>query len=118
MLPVNSRACLATGFMSGEARLRNIRVVVLLVWAQPIERPRAHNAEDGAIVQRRAGADDIGTKIGNHTLRATGITASLENGGTLERAATLADNSSTRTPQIYFRKSDETTLDEVERVLI
>jgi hypothetical protein len=29
-------------------------------------------------------------KIGNHTFRAAGITAYVENGGTLEKAATMA----------------------------
>lgn len=71
-----------------------------------------------AMVQRRALAAEIGTKIGNHTFRATGITAYLKNGGTLERAATMANHSSTRTTQLYDRRSDEVTLDEVERVLI
>ena len=71
-----------------------------------------------AMVQRRAAAAEIGTKIGNHTFRATGITAYLKNGGTLERAATMANHSSTRTTQLYDRRSDEVTLDEVERVLI
>ena len=33
---------------------------------------------------RRAGGADIATKIGNHRFRATGITAYLNNGGTLE----------------------------------
>jgi integrase len=34
-----------------------------------------------AMIRRRAAAADIGTKIGNHTFRATGITAYLKNGG-------------------------------------
>ncbi len=38
------------------------------------------------MIQRRALAAKIETKIGNHTFRATGITAYLNNGGTLERA--------------------------------
>jgi integrase len=37
-----------------------------------------------AMIQRRARAAGIRTRIGNHTFRATGITASLKNGGTLE----------------------------------
>ena len=36
------------------------------------------------MVQRRAKAADIATRIGNHTFRATGITAYLKNGGKLE----------------------------------
>jgi integrase/recombinase XerC len=63
-------------------------------------------------------AAGIATKIGNHTLRAPGITACLRNGGTLERAATMANHASTRTTQLYDRRSDDITLDDVERVLI
>ena len=37
------------------------------------------------MIRRRAAAADIETKIGNHTFRATGITADLKNGGTLEK---------------------------------
>jgi integrase/recombinase XerC len=68
-----------------------------------------------AMVQRRAVWAGIATRIGNHTFRATGITAYLKNGGTLERAAAMAN---TRTTQLYDRRSDDITLDEVERVLI
>ncbi len=63
-------------------------------------------------------AADIATKVGNHTFRATGITSYLKNGGTLEKAAQMANHASTRTTQLYDRRSDEVTLDEVERVLI
>ena len=68
------------------------------------------------MIRRRAAAADIETPIGNHTFRATGITAYLKNGGTLEKAAAMANHSSTRTTQLYDRRSDEVTLDEVERV--
>jgi integrase/recombinase XerC len=70
------------------------------------------------MVRRRAVAADIKTAIGNHSFRATGITAYLKNGGTLERAATMANHASTRTTQLYDRRPDDVTLDEVERVLI
>lgn len=70
------------------------------------------------MVRRRAAAAEIATAIGNHSFRATGITAYLKNGGTLERAATMANHASTRTTQLYDRRSDDVTLDEVERVLI
>jgi len=56
-----------------------------------------------AMVRRRAIAAGIGTKIGNHTFRATGITAYLKNGGTLENAAAMANHASTRTTQLYDR---------------
>lgn len=71
-----------------------------------------------AMVQRRAKAAQIKTRIGNHTFRATGITAYLKNGGTLEKAAAIANHASTRTTQLYDRRSDEVNLDEVERILI
>lgn len=71
-----------------------------------------------AMVQRRAVAAGIGTKIGNHTFRATGITAYLKNGGTLENAAAMANHASTRTTQLYDRRHDEISLDEVERIRV
>jgi len=70
------------------------------------------------MVRRRAAAAEIETAIGNHSFRATGITAYLKNGGTLEKAATMANHASTRTTQLYDRRPDDVTLDEVERVLI
>lgn len=70
------------------------------------------------MVRRRASAAEIETAIGNHSFRATGITAYLKNGGTLERAATMANHASTRTTQLYDRRPDDVTLDEVERVMI
>ncbi|MDN7182836.1 tyrosine-type recombinase/integrase [Caballeronia sp. SEWSISQ10-4 2] len=69
-----------------------------------------------AMVRRRAVAAGIGAKIGNHTFRATGITAYLKNGGTLENAAAMANHASTRTTQLYERRRDDISLDEVERI--
>ena len=71
-----------------------------------------------AMVQRRALAAGIGTRIGNHSFRATGITAYLKNGGTLENAAAMANHASTRTTQLYDRRRDEISLDEVERIRV
>jgi integrase/recombinase XerC len=71
-----------------------------------------------AMIRRRAAGAGIETKIGNHTFRATGITAYLKNGGALETAAAMANHSSTRTTQLYDRRSDQVSLDEVERVRI
>ena len=70
------------------------------------------------MVQRRARAAGIDTPIGCHTFRATGITTYLKNGGTLENAAQMAAHASTRTTQLYDRRADEVTLDEVERVMV
>ena len=71
-----------------------------------------------AMIGRRAVAAGISTKICNHTFRATGITAYLKNGGTLEKAAAMANHASTRTTQLYDRRGDEITLDEIERIAI
>jgi site-specific recombinase XerD len=71
-----------------------------------------------AMVQRRTDAAGIATKIGNHSFRATGITAYLKNGGTLEKAAAMANHASTRTTQLYDRRHDEMSLDEVERIRV
>ena len=71
-----------------------------------------------AMIGRRALAAGIKTRIGNHTFRATGITAYLKNGGQLETAAAMANHSSTRTTQLYDRRSDQVNLDEIERVRI
>jgi site-specific recombinase XerD len=71
-----------------------------------------------AMIQRRARGAEIATKICNHTFRATGLTAYLKNGGTLKNAALMANHASTRTTQLYDRRAEEVTLDEVERVAI
>jgi integrase len=60
----------------------------------------------------------VKVKIGCHTLRATGITAYLEAGGTLENAQAMAAHESPRTTKLYDRTGDEITLDEVERITI
>jgi site-specific recombinase XerD len=70
------------------------------------------------MIQRRATAAGIATKIGNHTLRATGITAYLKSKGTLEHAQTIANHASPRTTKLYDRRSDEISLDEVEKIAI
>ncbi|MEM8579595.1 MAG: tyrosine-type recombinase/integrase [Pseudomonadota bacterium] len=70
------------------------------------------------MIRRRARQAGIITPIGCHTFRATGITAYLKNEGTLEKAAQMANHASTRTTQLYDRRADEISLDEVERILI
>ncbi len=71
-----------------------------------------------SMVQRRIRDAGIGTAACNHTFRATGITAYLKNGGTLERAAAMANHASTRTTQLYDRRPDDITLDEIEKIRI
>jgi site-specific recombinase XerD len=83
-----------------------------------LTRTRLPQGNAYAMIGRRATAAGIATKIGNHSFRATGITAYLKNGGTLEKAAAMANHASTRTTQLYDRRHDEMSLDEVERVAI
>lgn len=71
-----------------------------------------------AMIRRRAAAAGIATPIGCHSFRATGITAYLAGGGTLETAAALANHASTRTTQLYDRRHDVVSLAEVERIRI
>ena len=68
------------------------------------------------MIRRRAAAAGIKTEIGCHTFRATGITAYLKNGGRLEIAQQMAAHESARTTGLYDRRSDEVSLDEVERI--
>ena len=71
-----------------------------------------------AMIRRRAATAGIETKLGNHSFRATGITAYIKTGGTLEKAATTANHASRRTTQLYDRRRDEVSLDEVERIVL
>lgn len=68
------------------------------------------------MIRRRAAQAGIATEIGCHTFRATGITAYLKNGGRLEVAQQMAAHESSRTTGLYDRRSDEVSLDEVERI--
>lgn len=71
------------------------------------------------MIKRRAAVAGIPTeRICCHTFRATGITAYLENGGTIERAQVIAAHESPRTTKLYDRTADAPTLDEIERIAI
>ena len=71
------------------------------------------------MVKRRAMTVGIGMeRICCHTFRATGITAYLENGGTLEHAQAIASHESPRTTKLYDRTNDIITLDEIEHIAI
>jgi cytochrome c biogenesis protein ResB len=49
----------------------------------------------------------------NHSFRATGITAYLANGGTLEHAQSMAAHESPRTTKLYDRTKERLTQDEI-----
>jgi site-specific recombinase XerD len=68
------------------------------------------------MIRRRASAAGIHAPIGNHTFRATGITAYLSNGGALEHAQEMAAHESPRTTKLYDRTRELLTQDEVERI--
>ena len=53
-----------------------------------------------AMIQRRARAAGIRTRIGNPTVRATGITAYLKNDGTIEKAAMIANHAKPHDPVV------------------
>jgi integrase/recombinase XerD len=68
------------------------------------------------MIQRRALAAGIATRINCHGFRATGITTYLQNGGKLEVAQQMAGHESARTTGLYDRRNDSVALDEVERI--
>lgn len=68
------------------------------------------------MIRRRAAVAGTKTEISCHTFRATGITAYLKNGGRLEVAQQMAAHESARITGLYDRRSDEVSLDEVERI--
>lgn len=70
------------------------------------------------MIKRRARAARLPATTSCHTFRATGITAYLANGGTIENAQLIAGHESPRTTKLYDRTGDEITLDEIERIAI
>ncbi len=85
---------------------------------RPLTRTPLQQAEAYLMIGRRGAAAGIVTKLGNHSFRATGITTYLKNAGTLEKAAQMANHASTRTTQLYDRRREELSFDEVERIRV
>jgi integrase len=113
-LDVYLDSCALRGDPKGQL-LRTIERGRAVLTTTPLSQANANAyAYAYAVIGRRA-AD---AKIGNHTFRATGITAYLKNGGILENAAAMANRASTRTTQLYDRRTDQVSLDEIERVWI
>lgn len=92
---------------------RTTRARTRILTEQPMTRNDALR-----MIKRRAKAAELSGAVSCHTFRATGITAYLENGGTIENAQAIAAHESPRTTKLYDRTSDELTLDEIERILI
>ena len=70
------------------------------------------------MVKRRVRQAELGVAANCHTFRATGITAYLLNGGSVENAQAIAAHESPRTTKLYDRTADEISLDEIERISI
>jgi site-specific recombinase XerD len=58
------------------------------------------------MIQRHAKQAGIKTRIGNHSMRATGITDYLKSDGSLAKAREMANHADTRTTQLYDRRGD------------
>jgi len=67
------------------------------------------------MIERHARQVGIKTKIGNHSLRAPGITDYLKSDGSLAGARKMANHADTRTPQLYDRRGDSASLGEYEK---
>lgn len=78
---------------------------------RPIQQANVH-----LMIQKRALAAGLRTRISAHSFRATGITTYLQNGGKLEIAQQMAGHESARTTGLYDRRNDQVALDEVERI--
>jgi site-specific recombinase XerD len=79
------------------------------------ERPM-HRIDAYEMIRQRTAEAGFKRRLGCHTCRATGITAYLLGGGSLENAQAMAAHESPSTTKLYDRTGDEITLDEVERI--
>ena len=103
---------IAAAGITGEAPLfPTLRHGRLADGLRPLPQGNVH-----VMIQRRAAAAGIRTKISAHSFRATGITTYLQNGGKLEVAQAMAGHESARTTGLYDRRNDAIALDEVERI--
>ena len=68
------------------------------------------------LIQRHAKQAGIKTRVGNHSMRATGITDYLKSDGSLSEARKMANHADTRTTQLYDQRSDSASLDEYGKV--
>jgi integrase/recombinase XerD len=77
-----------------------------------------NRVETWKMIKRRTKEAGLSASTTCHTFRATGITAYLENGGTIEHAQQIAAHESPRTTKLYDRTSDAISLDEIEKIII
>jgi len=84
---------------------------------RPTDRPMYRN-DALRMIKRRAKAAGLSEETWCHTFRATGITAYLECGGTIEKVQAIAFHESPKTTKLYDRTSDQVDLDEIEKIRI
>jgi integrase len=70
------------------------------------------------MIKRRAKVAGLPEAICCHTFRASGITAYLESGGSIEKAQAIAAHESPRTTKLYDRTADRILVEEVDRIRI
>jgi site-specific recombinase XerD len=70
------------------------------------------------MIQRRAAAAGVATKISCHSWGVRGITAYLKNGGLLEHAQQMAAHASAATIKLHDHRCEQILLDEVERIVL
>jgi len=69
------------------------------------------------MIRRYAKEAGIKARVGNHSMRATGITDYLKSkGSSLSEAHKMANHADTRTTQLYDRRADVASLDEYAKV--
>ena len=76
-----------------------------------------HRNDALAMIKRRAKKAGLSPHlVCCHSMRGTGITTYLENGGSLEYAQYMAGHADVRTTKLYDRRQQRITKDEVERI--
>jgi len=68
------------------------------------------------MIGRRAAAAGIATKLGNHSFRATGTRPIPRMAARSKTPQRWRNPALTHTTQLYDRRRDELTLDEIERI--
>ena len=84
-------------------------------WAGGLSTRRLSRVDVFRMIKRRVKTVGLG-EANCHTFLATGITAYLLNGGTLERAQRIAAHESQRTTKLYDRPADEVTDEDIEKI--
>jgi site-specific recombinase XerC len=79
---------------------------------------RLHRTEALAMIKRRVKAAGLSSKVSCHSFGASGITAYLESGGSLENAQAIAAHESPRTTKLHDRRSEKLVAEEIDRIKI